>query len=753
MNYYNEWDKGAAAWLRELIKAGLIPNGYVDDRSITDVTPSDLEGFTQCHFFAGIGGWSYALQLAGIPASTRLWTGSPPCQPFSVAGKQLGQLDERHLAPTFMRLVAQCKPPLLFGEQVAAAINKRDEQSLYGLPSDKILDGVSEILGEVGGWTPSIMQRMPAGIRKRLEGNALRGHQETASAEQTGGERLCCAVPHREPGKILDCRMPSQVCEEGDTLRPGSVRSPDSREDGERGVRIEQNPIRPDIPETDRLHAISGQDRSGRAVHDRQCADSLLGHQRTIRGLGRTDGIETLLRLIDEAGAPNSEREIASIIDRATEVSTGSGWLDDLFAELERQGYACGAAVLPAASVGAPHKRDRLFFGAHQLGNADSKRHNRQHALLQRARPEDMPEITRAGEAGSVADTHDARPQGRGGVPERADQQPAWAAGLAGGMADADGRQSGNRKIQCGGEHRQQPEDSGIVREGIRGEWSSNDANAANPHHGFWSDADWLGCRDGKFRPVITSFIALVDGFSDSLGCGGYPRVREKSEVFRLPEGVSAEAFFFGSAGKPVDVEKTEILRSEVHGKRARRYTCVDSAELSSPVSEEFNRDLYELSEDGRQDACTSQGREPFKQRPVELDDLMRELSQQSTLAELQQRDYDAQALSALRDACAEKWSVQHSFVAVESVWSSFSEEDKERERLDFNAGIWRRIEFFPLSSGEEGRVGRLRGYGNAIVPQVAAEFIKAFTGAVVETETYSQKPAKRTRRSQLNKI
>ncbi len=55
MNYYNEWDKGAAAWLRELIKAGLIPNGYVDDRSITEVTPSDLEGFTQCHFFAGIG--------------------------------------------------------------------------------------------------------------------------------------------------------------------------------------------------------------------------------------------------------------------------------------------------------------------------------------------------------------------------------------------------------------------------------------------------------------------------------------------------------------------------------------------------------------------------------------------------------------------------------------------------------------------------------------------------------------------------
>ena len=60
-SYYNEWDAGAAAWLRELINNKLIPDGYVDERSITEVTPSDLEGFTQCHFFAGIGGWPLAL--------------------------------------------------------------------------------------------------------------------------------------------------------------------------------------------------------------------------------------------------------------------------------------------------------------------------------------------------------------------------------------------------------------------------------------------------------------------------------------------------------------------------------------------------------------------------------------------------------------------------------------------------------------------------------------------------------------------
>lgn len=122
MNYYNEFDPFAAAWLRELIKEGLIPDGEVDERSIIDVNGKDLKGFTQCHFFAGIGGWSYALELAGWSADRPVWTGSPPCQPFSVAGKGKAQDDERHLWPHFFNLIRECSPPTVFGEQVAAAI-------------------------------------------------------------------------------------------------------------------------------------------------------------------------------------------------------------------------------------------------------------------------------------------------------------------------------------------------------------------------------------------------------------------------------------------------------------------------------------------------------------------------------------------------------------------------------------------------------------------------------------------------------
>jgi len=119
MNYYNEIESYAAEWLRNLIKAGHIPHGEVDTRSIVDVSPLDLRGFTQCHFFAGIGGWSHALRLAGWPDDRPIWTGSCPCQPFSVAGKGAGTNDPRHLWPHFHRLIAACRPPVVLGEQVA----------------------------------------------------------------------------------------------------------------------------------------------------------------------------------------------------------------------------------------------------------------------------------------------------------------------------------------------------------------------------------------------------------------------------------------------------------------------------------------------------------------------------------------------------------------------------------------------------------------------------------------------------------
>jgi DNA (cytosine-5)-methyltransferase 1 len=119
--YYNEFDPYAAEWLRNLIAAGHIAPGDVDERSIEDVRKEDLRGYEQVHLFAGIGGWSLALRMAGWPDDQPVWTGSCPCQPFSVAGRGAGADDPRHLWPEMRRLIAECRPQVVFGEQVSSA--------------------------------------------------------------------------------------------------------------------------------------------------------------------------------------------------------------------------------------------------------------------------------------------------------------------------------------------------------------------------------------------------------------------------------------------------------------------------------------------------------------------------------------------------------------------------------------------------------------------------------------------------------
>ena len=143
--YYNEYDKPTAAWLRDLMREGLIAKGEIDDRPIQCVTAADLRPFTQCHFFAGIGGWSRALRLAGWPDDKPVWTGSCPCQSFSTAGAKKGFDDPRHLWPEFKRLIVDpgCRPATIFGEQVANAVKLGDDKQSW-------LDLVSSDLGNAG---------------------------------------------------------------------------------------------------------------------------------------------------------------------------------------------------------------------------------------------------------------------------------------------------------------------------------------------------------------------------------------------------------------------------------------------------------------------------------------------------------------------------------------------------------------------------------------------------------------------------
>lgn len=178
--YYNEIDPYAAQWLRNLIAAGHIAPGDVDERSIVDVHPDDLKGYTQCHFFAGIGGWSYALRLSGWSDDRPAWTGSCPCQPLSSAGKQKGHLDERHLWPAFHRLIAECRPAVVFGEQVAGADGLRWMSAVRSdLEGDRYACGIASVPGFIAG-SPQQRQRL----------------YWVASANGTGRDRL--EEPHKQ---------------------------------------------------------------------------------------------------------------------------------------------------------------------------------------------------------------------------------------------------------------------------------------------------------------------------------------------------------------------------------------------------------------------------------------------------------------------------------------------------------------------------------------------------------------------------
>lgn len=288
--YYNEIDPYAAQWLRNLINAGHIAPGYVDERSIEDVRPDDLREFTQCHFFAGVGVWSYSLRQAGWPDDKPVWTGSCPCQPFSAAGKGDGFDDERHLAPVWLDLIKQCQPTNIFGEQVAAAIGKH--------------------------------------------------------------------------------------------------------------------------------------------------------------------------------------------------------WLDALFNELENQSYACGAAVLPACSVGAPHLRQRLWFVASRL--ADTERQQREKCL-------------------SGLGEGDSKESGGAAI------KPARFC-MSCGVADTNGSRSAARLPE---QKQREERDSGKpYNSSDQFNWEPRPSSNASamPTNGFWADADWLLCRDGKWRPVEPGTFPLADGITNRVG-------------------------------------------------------------------------------------------------------------------------------------------------------------------------------------------------------------------------------------------
>ena len=275
--YYNEIDPYAAQWLRNLIAAGKIADGEVDERSIEDITPSELRGFTQCHFFAGIGIWSLALRNAGWVDQRPIWTGSCPCQPFSAAGKGVAFDDERHLWPHWFHLIEECQPEAIMGEQVAS----KDGLAWLDLVSsdmegtDHTFWAVDTCVAGFGG--PHLRQRLYwvayAG-RKRLERRDVTIGDQRSSLGQAAGSCIPDDMAHTTSlGRTKHDKF------------PGSQRETNSNQEGNNS----RNSILPSgSGDTDsqgiRRRSAEG-DRSQGEVRDRTQGDTVGSSDRVLQGL------------------------------------------------------------------------------------------------------------------------------------------------------------------------------------------------------------------------------------------------------------------------------------------------------------------------------------------------------------------------------------------------------------------------------------------------------------------------------------
>lgn len=440
----------------------------------------------------------------------------------------------------------------------------------------------------------------------------------------------------------------------------------------------------------------------------------------------------------------------------------GLAWLDVVFADLEASGYAVGAVDLCAAGVGAPHIRQRIWWVAIRLADAERFGHRAQEQTADHRKQEtDGPSDRSSGCRVPLGHMEHAPSDGRqqwrpepsgrsasggrglGGLDhhhhtglegQRNGHQaesgrdgavrPVAEAGELGGMADVQGGGWAGQPLHQSGGRSQ----AGVAGDGGFGR--------PGPTNGHWRDADWLFCRDGKWRPVEPSYVEVVDGPTRSVGyCGdsggaGHAKTTEEINARRvlqeLRQGTGAQEVQRPAGGQR-GVSASGVLQSGMHGCSVRGTNQSDEPEeLPSSVGETSAGRLRGLRSESDPAAQPSPERKPAFERWLKLDDVMRKLPQIAALAEQRSDDRTTFALSVLCTTLTGETSVRNASYQAQEVWASLGKEEKNSIRMGLDAFRWREVGTFPLIVGAEARVGRLRGYGNAIVAPLAEEFLRA---------------------------
>ena len=196
------------------------------------------------------------------------------------------------------------------------------------------------------------------------------------------------------------------------------------------------------------------------------------------------------------------------IFGEQVESAINHGWLDLVQANLEGEGYACGAVGLPAGGVGAPHIRQRLWFVADTNGQVRREGECTQSEVHQgqgRAVPTGV--FAEGRKPSQLADATSKRGDKRFELESNRWEGETKQNGLGGKfdqLGDSDDTRSQGRGVS-----------SANNGGGGSSEQSSRTASATN---GFWQAADWLPCRDGKARPVEPGTFPLAHGVPARVG-------------------------------------------------------------------------------------------------------------------------------------------------------------------------------------------------------------------------------------------
>jgi DNA (cytosine-5)-methyltransferase 1 len=317
--YYNDSDSYVAQWLGNLVAAGHLPQGTVDARSIVEIDPDELRSFRQCHFFAGIGGWPYALGLADWPDDREVWTASCPCQPLSSAGQRKGHADQRHLWPALYRLIAECRPATIFGEQVAS---KDGREWLAGIRAD--LESLGYAVGcadlcAAGVAAPHIRQRLfwvaDASGEWRGERRELAPSQGNGIREISGGRPWIGFV-----GSDCATGRLAEPTVEGWREQPGRQERGPGR--GGRRVKAPTLPLRPHVRARTRGAQLGEQVDRPRAPRNAGFPPMILPINRSLVGAsGRAVGCRSRSRRLTRA-----DRRFQRVLHRNSGPICAAGW-------------------------------------------------------------------------------------------------------------------------------------------------------------------------------------------------------------------------------------------------------------------------------------------------------------------------------------------------------------------------------------------------------------------------------------------